>query len=259
MSFSVAVKHLALSILPEPILQRLRKTHYAKKLNTAPEEPEMSVIPHLVPLGGTALDLGANFGLYTQFLARVVGPNGRVYALEPVPTTFDVLSENVRRIGLDNVQVHPFAVSDEEGTVTMAVPTYARGGENFYEARIIRDASLTTDRIVEVATRRLDDLFGVLGRIDFVKCDVEAHELAALRGATNILRVHRPSWLIEVSGNPDDADSSAAAVMDLMKRSGYRPFQLDELQGETETDQKRSCNYFFLRPEHVRRLNLGES
>ena len=240
------LKHLTLQFLPEPLLQILRKVHYSRKLLEFPHEPEMDVIPHLLDAGGTALDLGANFGLYTQLLSRVVGPSGRVHAVEPVPGTFDVLESNVNQLRLSNVTIHNVAVTDCERLVTMAVPKYAEGGENLYEARIIDAETAADDRTVSVQAMPLDDLFGRLGRIDFVKCDVEAHELSVLRGATEILRVHRPAWLMEVSGNPDDPDSSAAEVVGVMNKAGYRIYRLE---------QRRTCNYFFLRPEHIRRLH----
>src|SRR5262245_52175532 len=100
------LKHLTIQFLPEPLLQILRKAHYSRKLLETPHEPEMDVIPHLIGAGGIALDLGANFGLYTQLLSRIVGPSGRVHAVEPVPGTFDVLQSNVRQLRLSNVTVH---------------------------------------------------------------------------------------------------------------------------------------------------------
>jgi FkbM family methyltransferase len=247
MPFAATVKHLALRHLPQSILQPLRRAHYARKLVHDPGEPEMEVIPYLLPIGGCALDLGANFGLYTRFLSETVGRNGQVHAVEPVPATFDVLASNVRQLGLSNVTVYNLAVSDLEQVVTMTVPEYERGGENYYEARIT--AAALDDGGISVRAACLDDLFGRLGRIDFVKCDVEAHELNVLRGAREILRVHRPAWLMEVSGNPDDADSSAAEVVRIMARSGYRMYFIDR--------ERRTPNYFFLRPEHVRRIGVN--
>jgi FkbM family methyltransferase len=254
MPLSGALKHLTLRLLPESLLQPLRKAHYARKVLRAAEEPEMGVIPHLLPLGGCALDLGANFGMYTRLLAQAAGPDGQVHSVEPVPGTFDVLQSNVQRLGLSNVTVYNVAVSDEERTVTMAVPRYARGGENLYEARVVDFPTVPGRRTIRVPARRLDELFGRLGQIDFVKCDVEGHELSVIRGATDILRVHRPAWLIEVSGNPDKPESPAAELIDRMKQAGYRMYHLDHGQPCAGAVGGRSANCFFLRPEHVRWL-----
>lgn len=257
MSLATTLKHLSLQVLPEGVLHQLRKAHYARKLRHARPEPEMDVIRHLLPAGGCAIDLGANFGLYTRFLAETVGPGGQVHAVEPVPTTFDVLRENVRRLGLTAVTVHNLAVSDGSREVTMTVPLYARGGENYYEARIWDEDGPADGRMVQVRSHTLDELFARLGRIDFVKCDVEGHELNVVRGATEILRVHRPAWLIEVSGDPDDADSSAAEVVRLMALAGYRVFHLDGELPRPRVAGDSAVNYFFLRPEHRRRLDAA--
>lgn len=244
MPLTASLKHLTLRYLPQTFLQPLRRAHYARKLAHDAGEPEMCVISYLLPPGGCAIDLGANFGLYTRFLSETAGPKGTVHAVEPVPSTFDVLVSNVRRLRLKNVVVHNVAVSNRERIATMKVPKYESGGENYYEARISESES-AGDRTIHVRANRLDDLFGRLGRIDFVKCDVEAHELNVLRGATEILRVHRPAWLVEVSGDPDEHGSSAAEVIRLMAKAGYRMYRIDA---------ERGSNYFFLRPEHVRRI-----
>jgi FkbM family methyltransferase len=256
-SLAATLKHLTLQVFPERVLQELRKVHYARKLRHARAEPEMDVIRHLLPVGGCAIDLGANFGLYTRFLAEAVGSEGTVHAVEPVPATFDVLRTNVRRLGLSTVTVHNVAVSDERGEVTMTVPHYARGGENLYEARIVDDDGPAGERMVRVPAATLDDLFARLGRIDFVKCDVEGHELNVLEGAAEILRVHRPAWLIEVSGDPDDPDSSAAELVRVMALAGYRVFHLDGDEPRPRVSGDRAVNYFFLRPEHRRRLRAA--
>jgi FkbM family methyltransferase len=247
MALAMSLKHLALQFLPKPLLQPLRKAHYANKLIQDPGEPEMDVIPLLLPRGGCTIDLGANFGLYTRLLSEIVGAKGCVHAVEPVPESFGVLQSNVRRLRLDNVTLHHLAVSDSERLVKMTVPKYDRGGENLYEARVLCDSSaLDVDRVIHVPADRLDNLFGRLGRIDFIKCDVEAHELSVIRGAAEILRVHRPAWMMEVSGDPDDSDSRAAELVRLMAKSGYRMYHIDA--------DRRTANCFFLRPEHIRRI-----
>jgi FkbM family methyltransferase len=244
------LKHAALRFLPAGPLQAVRRWHYARKLAAAGPEPEMWHFKDLVPAGSTVLDVGANFGLYSKFLAQAVGPTGRVHAVEPVPGTFDVLRSNVRRLNLDAVQVHHCAASDRAGTVTMSVPQYHRGGENPYEARVV-DAADSGGRTVKVPARRLDDLFGDGERIAFVKCDVEGHELNVLRGAGTIRLGHRPAWLIEVSGDPDDRTGTAYELMRLMVDGGYTAFRMAEERLVARRPGDRAVNYFFLRPEHV--------
>jgi FkbM family methyltransferase len=244
-------KSWAFLFLPEFVLQRIRRSHYARKLLTAVREPDMAVLRHLVPVGGCALDLGANFGLYTRFLAEAVGAEGLVHAVEPVPPMYEVLRSNVRKLGLVQVRTHSVAASDVTRTVTMVVPRYPTGGANFYEARVVRRA---TGRHFRVPGLRLDDLFARLPRIDVIKCDVEAHELAVLRGAETVLRRHRPAWLMEVSGDPDDPETNAAEVVELLRAEGYGAYRFDGRRVRPRAPGDRAVNYFFLRPEHLGRL-----
>jgi FkbM family methyltransferase len=254
MSLTVSLKSFALRFLPEPILRRVRKAHYARKLIDADPEPEMSVLRHLVPTGGCAVDLGANFGLYTRFLAEAVGSDGVVHAAEPVPAMYDVLRSNVRRLHLSQVRTHPVAVSDATRTVMMTVPQYATGGANHYEARVVTTSGGRPGTGILVPGIRLDDLIGHLPRIDLIKCDVEGHELAVIRGAETILRQHRPAWMIEISGDPEDPGSAAAEVIALMEGGGYEMFWFDGRRLRPRGPGDRAVNYFFLRPGHVARL-----
>lgn len=214
----------------------------------------MAIIARLLPVGGTALDLGANFGLYARFLAEMVGKAGEVHSVEPVPSTFDVLQSNIQSLGLRQVKTYHRAISDSSGTVTMVVPQYATGGSNYYEARIVSGGVDSQSQSVRVTASRVDELFASLSRIDFVKCDVEGHELAVLRGASRILQLHRPAWMIEVSGNPDDRTSSAHEVVKLLTKHGYQSYTVEGDSLRTRQVADRAVNYFFLRPEHIARL-----
>jgi len=247
------VKRLALRFLPDRMLQQLKKIHYAKALRAASEggEPDLRVVRHLARPGSHVIDIGANFGLYTRFLSELVESNGRVFSVEPIPLTYQILTSNLKRLKLRNVEPFNLAISDDELDVEMEVPLYASGGENFYEARIVNAATTNSFRTVSVEARPLDALFGHLRSIDFIKCDVEGHELPCLRGAVSILRKVKPAWLIEISGNPDQKDSAAREVFDLLADSGYTPMWYDGRHLRQRERGDRSVNYFFLTRRHM--------
>ena len=66
-----------------------------------PVEPELDLVSVGVRGGETVIDIGANFGYYTYRFSRVVGREGRVYAFEPVPFTFQTLVRVSRSVGAD--------------------------------------------------------------------------------------------------------------------------------------------------------------
>jgi FkbM family methyltransferase len=242
-------KRFAWKVLPGTWLHAVRRRHLLRKFARIDAEPEMDVVCNLVPENGTAIDVGANFGLYTHYLARRVGPRGRVVAFEPMAATYDVLTNNVKRHGLTQVTLHRAAVSDVAGTVTMELPEYAAGGSNFYEARIRNDAEGES-----VAAVRLDDLLLEERRIDFLKMDVEGHEGPALRGTMQTLRKHCPALMIEVSGNPDVRSSEAARLIESLEALGYQTYRYEAGRLLKRQPGDRAVNLFFLQMQHLRKL-----
>src|SRR5277367_1994764 len=76
-------------------------------------EPEVvrSIQKHVMP-GTTVLDIGAQSGFYSLLLSRLVGPDGMVFAFEPLPANFRILEENVSMNNIQNVTIRREAVSD---------------------------------------------------------------------------------------------------------------------------------------------------
>src|SRR5262249_36832247 len=83
------------------------------------EPAETRFVEANVPRGGCVLDIGANIGYYTLLFARAVGPAGRVFAFEPEPENFDLLRQNVRSNGYENVRMENLAVADENGWLNL--------------------------------------------------------------------------------------------------------------------------------------------
>ena len=252
------LKNRALTRLPEPILGTLKAWHYKRVLRsfTDAEEPDLIVVRKLVEPGSIAFDLGANIGLYTSVLSELVGGNGKVISVEPIPQTFALLARNVRSLGLANVTCVNVAVSDANGEVMMELPENLTGGTNFYQARVIngaREASVGK-RNMPVSTVTLDTLAQGYGNVGFVKCDVEGHELACLMGARTVLGSHLPAWLVEVSGNPDELSSSAWKTFQVFEGHSYMPWWFDRQRLMPRNRGDVSTNYFFFRAEHVSRL-----
>ncbi|MCH7664251.1 MAG: FkbM family methyltransferase [Chloroflexi bacterium] len=242
-------KRLILNILPEKILKIVKKVHYARKLRSVSESTELdlSVIRHLVNPGDRVIDIRANFGVYTKYLADLVGVAGRVYSIEPVPLTFEILCSNVRKLGIRNVELIKCAISDNNSRVTMEIPLYESGGENFYEARIVDDGSESSLRRVMVESKAIDSLFSeLLYDISFIKCDVEGHETNCIKGGINTINKSKPAWLIEISGDPDDLDSTAHETFKLLSGKGYEAYWFDGKSLRRRCPGDKSINYFFL-------------
>lgn len=78
-------------------------------------EREMPFVRRFLRPGMTALDIGANVGIYSLVMGRLVGPTGAVHAFEPASSPRSLLLEARAANGLRNLVVHPVALSDAAG------------------------------------------------------------------------------------------------------------------------------------------------
>ncbi len=137
-------------------------------------EPAVTkAIMELVRPGMTVVDVGANVGYYTLLASRLVGPGGKVYSFEPVPSVFEVLLSNLKENGCENVTTERKAISDQSGASPFLVD---RQGA---EGRLVAG-----DGHIVVECTTLDEHFGALGwpAVDVVKMDIEGGEGRALKG-----------------------------------------------------------------------------
>jgi FkbM family methyltransferase len=177
-------------------------------------DPKVSwVVQQLVKPGDCVLDVGANFGILTLLMSKLVGSQGRVHSFEPNPLLCKTLSATLAHNGIENVQLHHFALGAEDGELPLNVPkgNFGRGSlasnsEHGLESRT-------------VSIRRLDDLVSHQGvsRIALMKIDVEGFELQVLMGSQHVLEAIRPSAIVFEANDTAARDQ----VMELLHRLGY--------------------------------------
>jgi FkbM family methyltransferase len=148
------------------------------------EYKTLDIVKKCVKEGMIVVDIGANIGLYSILLSRLVGETGKVYAFEPDNNTYDILIENLKMSKCYNVEVHRIALSDKKSTVILTKPDDKHGDAFNY----IKEVSITSSNN-SLLTETLDDFFyeRTINQIDFIKIDVEGAELLILRGAQKTL------------------------------------------------------------------------
>lgn len=140
----------------------------------------------------TVYDIGANIGYYGIMAATEFG--AITHSFEPLKEYADCITEASKLNGnSERMHVHNLALSDKNGD---AVFTKAGSGSSL-EGNFNETANLTK---ITIPTAKLDDLAlrNNLSLPDFVKIDVEGHELAALRGAYQIFTEAKPVFFIEL-------------------------------------------------------------
>jgi FkbM family methyltransferase len=151
-------------------------------------EPELDLVKIGLKEGETALDIGANYGLYAYYMSRVVGKNGKIYSFEPVPFTFESLKIVAKMLGFaHNVELVGKGCSNENAKITFTVPVQQSGafaaglsyigGRNDNREGKETQVRWDSTKDVEAEVVRLDDFLPELDDLPFVKIDLEDNYL----------------------------------------------------------------------------------
>jgi FkbM family methyltransferase len=143
------------------------------------DHAERQLLRKILVAGNVAVDAGANIGIYSQFLARCVGPAGAVYSFEPGPENYERLRAAAR--GFPNMHILQAAVGQHSGKSEL----YLSDTLNVDHRTYLIDNSAR--RAVQIEMVALDDYFKPGQRVDLVKMDIQGYELHALRGARRLL------------------------------------------------------------------------
>ena len=150
--------------------------------------------------GDVVLDLGACFGDTAVHFAHAVGPNGHVYAFDPLPSHNQVIDLNIRQNGLEGrITAVPSAIGDAISDPTPAVP-----GQSFDSVAAPGFSMLGGNPGFRVTTVDAYSEEQRLPSVDFIKMDIEGFELPALIGARSVIERHRPKLAISLYHKPLD-------------------------------------------------------
>ena len=147
------------------------------------EELEAKIMKEKIKVGNIVVDVGANIGLHTLNMARIVGNTGQVFAFEPDPSNFKILGKNVKVNNYKNIILEQKAVGDKHGRATL----YHADNPGMH--RIFPQTKAKGQ--VQVELTSLDKYFidsNLVDKINFIKIDVEGLEFSVLKGMENILK-----------------------------------------------------------------------
>jgi FkbM family methyltransferase len=166
--------------------------------------------------GMTFVDAGANIGYFSILASHLVGPEGRVVAIEPDAINLSILGANLDRHGCSNVTVLPVAAWSEHTHLRLERPPDEGAGVRVGGPR----------GGGEVPAAPLDDL--VDGTVDYLKVDCELTDHVVVRGAERLLQ-ENPSTLVTVEFAPWDQShtgESPREILDQYRRMGLIPYEI---------------------------------
>ncbi len=164
---------------------------------------DIEIIKNILKPGDTVVDVGANIGLMTLFMANAVGETGQVFAFEPAPDNVVLLQKNVEANGYKNITIVPAAVSDHSGKLKLFLSDFNPGDHRIYNPEektkdwaknnAVYDKLVSGKRkVIDVPVISLDEFFKDHQKpISFVKMDVQGAEGGVLKGMIGILEKNK--------------------------------------------------------------------
>ena len=167
-------------------------------------EKETAFVDRWLRPGMPVIDIGANLGVYSLPMARLVGPEGQVFAYEPASETRRLLSISKAKNGADNLHIIAAALSDSErdGHLVLAPSS---------ELNTL-DGSGPGER-VQITSLNAEDKARNWGEIDFLKIDAEGEEERILAGAVSFFAKRSPLVMFEVKAAEKHNENLPAAFV----------------------------------------------
>lgn len=163
------------------------------------------------------VDVGANVGTLALSAARLVGPGGKVYAIEAHPRIFSYLRGNAALNGFDNVELYNVALDARDGVVRFSDDRYDDGANSVVAA--------AAPAPFEVAARRLDDVVPSGGPIALLKLDVEGYEKFVLEGGPGVLARTGCVYFEAYDKHTARFDYAVGDLFRLFEGAGFRVFR----------------------------------
>lgn len=179
--------------------------------------------------GDIVIDVGANVGAHTLLASRLVGPTGRVHAIEASPSIFQMLEKNVRINQAANVSTYNAAVSDSAGSVTV----YLNRRSNLGGTTILRTEADQRSAGAEavVPSCPLQDLVPAddIRAARLIKIDVEGAEWLVVKGMQKLLGELAQDAIIVAELTRSGLDAFGASPKDflaVLADAGFAPYEI---------------------------------
>lgn len=178
----------------------------------------------VIAKGDTVVQVGAVGKGEIWDMLRLVGPSGRVIAVEAAPDNVAEIRERIERESIKNLTVIPKGAWSERTTQTLYMHPRYRGSHIMLDSGARHDRAMDPDnyaQAVNVECEPLDDLLQARGisHVDFIKITVMGAEMQVLRGMDRLLRTTPKLWVKAhalYEGRPANQ-----AISKLLRERGY--------------------------------------
>ncbi len=175
----------------------------------------------IVSPGQIVVDVGANQGVFTMLFSRLVGPTGRVFALEPEPALFAALDATCALNGATNVTRLSVAAGEKRSHGMLHCSRFNSGDNTMSSSR--------SGPSVPVEIVALDEVLPVED-VSLIKVDVQGYELSVVKGMETLLK-RSPGVKVLFEYWPAGLRRAGCAPDELLEFFRQRGFSLFEIDG----------------------------
>lgn len=197
-------------------------------------EPQITkTIKRICKRGMTVIDIGANIGAHTFRFAKLVGPNGRVIAFEPMSWAFRKLERNLVLNDFRNIELVKVALSntiEANKEIQFSSSWPLEYNEEDAECHPVHHGYGVKEAVRLCTLDREIKERGVK-QVDLVKIDVDGYELKVCQGGAATLQEHNPVIIIEI-GKPtmEEVGDSPEELINMLFDLGYGFYNIRDLK-----------------------------
>lgn len=190
------------------------------------EKDHIIILGQELKVGMTVLDLGANIGYYSIMMGKMVGPSGKIYAVEPSLSNYFLLNLNIKLNDLEDVvERFNIGISNETGTGKF-YQSEKSNLHTFYPKVHSGDKheSLTDVTPVDVPIMTIGDFKEGRRNIDLIRMDIEGFEVEVFDSMISLLKDKdfKPMVLFEVhQPRYDDKEHNMRKCLTALFDEGY--------------------------------------
>jgi FkbM family methyltransferase len=136
---------------------KYRMVHRCWRYRFKSEAPSIRFVRRANLAGSTLIDIGANKGIYSIYMSRAAGTNGRVIAFEPQPELKRHLQSVQDQFALANLRTEAIGLSSKAGSLMLRRRNAGSGGAGFHHEQDpgLEEISVPVTTLDAYADRRL--------------------------------------------------------------------------------------------------------
>lgn len=200
---------------------------------------ETELIEKELKEGDIFIDIGANIGYHTLTAAKKVGRKGKIYAFEPEPKNFSLLTKNVAANNYsDRCVLICKGVSKKTGREKLYLDPFNYGGhalfDHFQKPEVFLGARAPKtsegSNFIEIEVVSIDDFLGNNKVVNVIKMDIEGAEALAIEGMLETLRANDHLAVFSEFSPVSMAmlDSNPEKFLETFAGLGFEVFSLNE-------------------------------